>query len=369
MKQGIGLLAALLLAGCATTEGVTSFKGAEDTGNLVESEKRLWSEARDHDTTLARSGQVYEHPRAAAYVQGVMDRLYPEFKGRIAVRLFDSTDLNAFAMFNGSVYVNIGILARMENEAQLAALLGHEATHFIEKHNFHTRVSTKNAAAFGSTGVPFSSMAAVSSISGFSRDLEREADNKGYERMIQAGYDPREAAKLFQHMADEVAALKIKAPYFFSSHPDLSERIENYQRMASQHKGGGRVEAEIYNSVMAQIKLDALRKDIGQDRYHSVILVMEDRGKSATYPPAGYYYLGEAYSRRDDKGDDKKAMEAYRKAERQAPKYAPTYMRLGVLAMKAGNKKEARRYFEQYLSVAPKNAPERGYAQQYLQSL
>jgi len=238
MKQGIGLLAALLLAGCATTEGVTSFKGAEDTGNLVESEKRLWSEARDHDTTLARSGQVYEHPRAAAYVQGVMDRLYPEFKGRIAVRLFDSTDLNAFAMFNGSVYVNIGILARMENEAQLAALLGHEATHFIEKHNFHTRVSTKNAAAFGSTGVPFSSMAAVSSISGFSRDLEREADNKGYERMIQAGYDPREAAKLFQHMADEVAALKIKAPYFFSSHPDLSERIENYQRMASTRAAG-----------------------------------------------------------------------------------------------------------------------------------
>lgn len=369
MTHIIILAAALILGGCATTEGVSSFRGAEDTGKLVDSERRLWSEASDVDTTLARSGQVYDQERVTAYVQGVMDRLYPEFKGRIQVRLYDSTDLNAFAMFNGSVYVNIGMLARMENEAQLAALLGHEATHFIEKHSFQKRVSSKNASAFSSTGIPFSSMAAVSSISGFSRDLEREADAKGYERMVKAGYDPREAHKLFQYMAEEVKALSIKAPYFFSSHPDLTDRMDEFKRLAAQHKGGGRVEAETYNSVMAGIKLDALRKDIGQDRYQSVILVMEDKLKSATYPPAAYYYLGEAYSRREQADDGKRALEAYRKAERLAPKFAPTHMRLGVIHMKSGNRKEARRHFEQYLSLAPKDAPERAYAHQYLGSL
>lgn len=363
------MLAAALLAGCATTEGVSSFKGGGDTGNLVESERRLWSEASDYDDTLERSGQVYEQARVTAYVQGVMDRLYPEFKGKIKVHLFDSTDLNAFAMFNGSVYVNIGLLARMENEAQLAALLGHEATHFIEKHGFQKRVSTKNASAFAETGVPFSRMAAVSSISGFSRDLEREADARGYERMVKAGYDPREAHKLFQYLADEVQALDIKAPYFFSSHPELTERIEEYKRLSAEHKGGGRIEAASYNAMMAQIKLDALRKDVGQDRYQSVILVMEDKRKSATYPPAGYYFLGEAYSRREEKNDEQKALEAYRRAERLAPQYAPTYMRLGVLSMKAGNKAAARRYFEKYLSLAPKDAPDRGYVQQYISAL
>ncbi len=369
MKKILGLALLVLLAGCATTEGVSSFRAAQDTGNLVESERRLWSEASDTDVTLERSGQVYDQARVTAYVQGVMDRLYPEFKGRINVRLFDSTDLNAFAMFNGSVYVNIGLLARMENEAQLAALLGHEATHFIEKHSFHKRVSSKNAAAFSSTGIPFSSMTAVSSISGFSRDLEREADARGYERMVKAGYDPREAHKLFQYLADEVKALGIKAPYFFSSHPELTERIEEYKRLSAQHKGGGRIEADAYNAMMAPIKLDALRKDIGQDRYQSVILVMEDKHKSATYPSAGYYYLGEAYARREEAKDDQKAADAYRKAERLAPKFAPTYMRLGVIHMKSGNKKMARRYFEQYLSLAPKDAADRAYAQQYLGSL
>jgi len=362
-------LSGLVLIGCASTEGVTSFRSEADTGNLHEMERRVWNEADSNDTAIERSGQVYDQPRTTAYVQGVMDRLYPEFRGKIKVRLFDSTDLNAFAMFNGSVYVNLGMLARIENEAQLAALLGHEATHFIEKHGFQKRVSSKNAAAFGSTGIPFSSLAATSSISGFSRDLEREADVKGYERMVKAGYDPREAHKVFQHLADEVQALKITAPYFFSSHPQLTERIEEFKKLTANYKGGGRLDAEAYNNVMAPVRLEVLRKDIGQDRYASVILVMEDGKKNRLYPAAGFYYLGEAYSRRDEKNDTNKALEAYKTAEKQAPKFAPTYMRLGIHYMKAGNKAVARRYFTQYLSLVPKDAPDRGYVQQYMNSL
>lgn len=369
MKNVLCLLLALLLVGCATTEGVASFQSGEDTGTLHDMERRVWHEADQADVAIERSGQVYDQSRLTAYVQGVMDRLYPEFKGKIKVRIYDSTDLNAFAMFNGSIYVNIGILARIENEAQLAALLGHEATHFTEKHNFQHRVSAKNAAAFASTGIPFSSLAAVSSISGFSRDHEREADGKGYARMVKAGYDPREAHKVFQHLADEVKTLNIDEPYFFSSHPRLTERIDEFKRLAANHTGGGRVDAEHYNSIMGPVRLDALRKDIGQNRYKSVILVMEDSRKSRYYPAAGHFYLGEAYLRRDEKNDANKALEAYKAAEKLAPKFAPTYMRLGMHYMKAGNKSSARRYFQQYLNLAPKDATDRNYVQQYLNSL
>jgi beta-barrel assembly-enhancing protease len=365
------MYAVLLLAvgGCATTEGVTSFKSGDDTARLHDMERRVWHEANGHDTTIERSGQLYNDPAATAYVQGVMDRLYPEFKGKIVVRIHDSTQMNAFAMPNGSVYMNIGMLARIENEAQLAAVLAHEAVHFIEKHSFQQRVSAKNAAAFAVSGIPFASLAAVSSISGFSRDLEREADQKGYERMVKAGYDPREAHMVFQHLAEEVRSLKVDEPYFFSSHPRLTERIEEFKRLSAQHKGGGRVEAQGYANAMATVRLDALRKDIGQNRYHSVILVMEDAAKSRMYPPAGHFYLGEAYSRRDEKDDAAKALNAYKAAERLAPKFAPTFMRLGMHSMKTGNKSAARRYFEQYLSLAPKDAADRGYVQQYLSSL
>jgi len=165
----------LLASGCATTGDVTAFKDANDTSNIQESEGRLWHEARSYDTTIERSGQIYEDPRATAYLQGVMDRLYPEFKGKIHVHLYDSTQLNAFALPNGSVYFNIGLLARIGNEAQLAAVLGHEAAHFIEKHSFRERVSAKNASAFAVSGIPFASLAAVSSITGFSRKLTKDA--------------------------------------------------------------------------------------------------------------------------------------------------------------------------------------------------
>ncbi len=369
MNRIVMLLLALAVGGCATTEGVSSFRSGAETGTLHDMERRVWHEADGHDSGIARSGRIYEDARATAYVQGVMDRLYPEFAGKIKVRLMDSTQLNAFAMPNGSIYVNIGMLARIENEAQLAAVLAHEAVHFIEKHSFRQRVTSKNMAAFAGTGIPFSSLAAVSSISGFSRDLEREADAKGYERMVRAGYDPREAPMVFQILADEVRLLKVEEPYFFSSHPQLTERIAEFKRLAVSHKGGGRVEAQAYGNVMASVRLDALAKDIGQDRFDSVILVMEDANKSRLYPSAGHYYLGEAYSRRDQKGDAAKALVAYRTAERLAPKFAPTYLRLGLHHMKSGDKAAARRYFQQYLGIAPKDAADRQYAQQYLSSL
>jgi len=372
MNRIIGLvlmLTLLLVGGCATTGGVTSFTNSSDTSNLRENERRLWYEAGEYDTTIERSGQIYDDRRATAYLQGVMDRLYPEFKGKIQVHIYDSTQLNAFALPNGSVYFNIGLLARIENEAQVAAVLGHEAAHFIERHSFRQRVSAKNAAAFAVSGIPFSSLAAISSISGFSRDLERQADQRGYERLVKAGYDPHDAYKVFQRLADEVKALGTKEPYFFSSHPKLLERIETFKELAATHKGGGRLGTEEYNRAIQPIRLEALRKDMGQDRFKSVILVMEDKDLRRYYPAAGYYYLGEAYMRREQKNDAQKALQAFQTAEKLSPKFAPTYRSLGMHYMKTGGKSQALQYFNKYLSLAPKDARDRSYVQQYISSL
>lgn len=370
MNRVYGLmLISLFASGCATTGGVDSFRNAGDTSNLHEKERRLWHEAKGFDTTIERSGQIYADKRATAYLQGVMDRLYPEFKGKIHVRVYDSTQLNAFALPNGSIYFNIGLLARIENEAQLAAVLAHEAAHFIEKHSFRQRVSAKNLSAFAVSGIPFASLAAVSSITGFSRDLEREADMRGYQRLVKAGYNPHEAHKVFQHLANEVKALGIEEPYFFSSHPQLVERIEAFKELAAKHKSGGRVAGEDYNRVVQPIRLEAMRKDVGQDRYQSVILVMEDPNTRRYYPAAGYYYLGEAYIRRDEKNDGQKALRAFHTAEQLSPRFAPTYKSLGMHYMKAGYKDRARQYFNKYLSLASKDARDRAYVQQYISSL
>lgn len=358
-----------LLGGCATMQGEGEFHSANDTKKLQETENRLWYEASGFDHTIQVSDQIYNNKKLTAYLQHVVDRLYPEFKGTIKVRIYDSTSLNAFALPNGSIYFNVGLLARIENEAQLAAVLAHESVHFIRKHSYKQRVSSKNAAAFALSGIPFSSLAAVSSISGFSQDLEREADTMGYKRLVKAGYDPKEAAKVFQLLADEVKALGVKEPYFFSSHPKLIDRINEFKQLSQKYKGKGRVGSRKFDKLVKPVRLDVLRKDIGQDRYKSVILVMKDKKSRTKYPAAGYYYLGEAYYRRDEQGDQKNAFKAYKKAEKLAPRFAPTYKRLGLYYMKKGNKHKARRYFTRYLRLADKNARDRSYVKQYLKSL
>lgn len=360
---------ALLLSGCATMEGVTSFRSGGDTENLHDKERRLWHAAAGYDNTIRVSDQLYNSKRVTAYLQQVMDRLYPEFKGKINVQAYDSTSLNAFALPNGSIYFNVGLLARIENESQLAAVLAHEAVHFIEKHSFKQRVSSINAAAFALSGIPFSELAAVSSISGFSQELESEADAIGYKRLVKSGYNPKEAHKVFQHLADEVESLGVEEPYFFSSHPKLTDRINEFKRLSKDFKGKGRIGTKSYNKVMRNVRLDVLRKDIGQDRFKSVILVMENKKSRSKYPTAGYYYLGEAYYRRDEEGDQKKAVKAYKKAEKLSPKFAPTYKRLGLHYMKKGKKSKARKYFSRYLSLADKKANDRAYVKQYLKSL
>jgi predicted Zn-dependent protease len=363
------VLLGISLAGCATTGGVGSFTSAADTEKLHNKEQRLWHEAAQFDNSIARSGQVYNDKRATAYLQAVMDRLFPEFKGKIQVQIYDSTQLNAFALPNGSIYFNLGLLARIDNESQLAAVLGHEAEHFVEKHSFKERVRAKNAAAFAVSGIPFADLAAVSSITGFSKDLEREADAKGYKRLVSAGYDPREAHKVFQYLADEVKALGIKEPYFFSTHPRLVERIDEFKSLSARHKGGGHVGAEAFNNAIRPLRLEALRKDLGQDRHQSIILVLEDKHKRSYYPPAAHYFLGEAYSRRNKEGDAQKAMTAYNDAMKLAPEFAPTYKALGMHYMKNGKKQLARQHFQRYLTLAPANDRDRSYVEHYLKSL
>ena len=205
-SASIFIAASFMLTGCLATTPLKPLESASDTQQLTSKEKRLWAEARDFDEAIYKSDHVYEDGAATKYLQNIMDRLYPEFQGTITVKIVTSPHLNAFALPNGSIYFHVGLLARLENEAQLATVLGHEAAHFIHKHSFKQRENVKSSSAFAlgtaMAGIPIiGNVVALSSIYGYSRDLEREADRLGYERLVKAGYDPRESYKAFEHLA------------------------------------------------------------------------------------------------------------------------------------------------------------------------
>lgn len=243
MKRRLVVLLGCALAMPVHAGGVVPWANTAETHQRPADEKSLWQEADEFDRALARAGKVNADPVLTAYLQGIMDRLYPEFKDRFSVRPLDGPHINAFALPNGSVYVNAGLIARFENEAQFATVLAHEGAHFTHRHSLQQAERVRNAAAFalvaGMLGVPLvGDLVAPSSMFGFSREHEREADAIDYQRLTAAGYAPREAIRTFEHLQGEIKAADLKEPFFFASHPRLQERIDSFSELAKAADSG-----------------------------------------------------------------------------------------------------------------------------------
>jgi len=304
-------------------------------------------------------------------VQAVMDRLFPEFAGGIPVQVVRASQLNAFAIPDGHIYVNLGLLSRFQNEAQLATVLAHEGTHFTHRHGYRSQQSVKGNAAFASVtamlGIPiFPQLLAISSIFGFSRELETEADNVGYQRLLEAGYDVRESPRVFEHLALEVKAEDVKEPFFFASHPRLQERIDNMSRLSAQASAGGDgVSRADYAKAMANVRVDNIEGQLATGRAKSALIALEYPEHMSELPPHAPYYVGEAYRLRGDNGDALRAEQSYLKAVTAAPEFSPSYRALGVHYLKLNQYSEAVRYLARYLELAPE-AKDRAYVQKYL---
>ncbi len=332
---------------------------------LSHEESGIWRDADDLDRRLERGGAIHADDQATRYVQQVMDRLYPEFRGGVRVRLLTAPTLNAFALPNGSIYMHVGLLA------QLATVLGHEGIHFTHRHSLQQHESVKMTAGLLQAtliAAPVAGLLGASIASpvlyGYSRDLEREADAFGYERLVRAGYDPSEASKTFEHLAAEVKAYQIEERLIYASHPRLTERIENLKTMRSDKAQGGERGAEAFLAATRSVRLAALESDLGRQRYQSVILVLENEATRGRYPPEASYFLGEAYRQRAQEGDAGRAERAYLATVRAVPSYAPPFRALGIDRMKRKDHAGARSYFERYLELAP-NAPDRAYVERY----
>jgi predicted Zn-dependent protease len=192
----------------------------------------------------------------------------PEIRYR--VRVVEDPTLNAFAYPHGSLYIHTGLLARMENEDELATVLGHEMTHVEDRHMLRYQrgmlnrqigitVATITAAfllaiaegdaldsgdwgkasvldAFGQIVVGLGlELAFTASVNGYGRELENEADEGGFRKMTAAGYDLRQAPKVYQVLLDNHGEPRRLEAFFFGSHPRLSERVEDTKKYLAAH--------------------------------------------------------------------------------------------------------------------------------------
>ncbi|MFT4603749.1 MAG: putative Zn-dependent protease [Rhodothermales bacterium] len=268
------LAGAVELTGCVTTDTslVTNRKRAY--GYTWAQEVQL---GQENDAAIIAQYGLYDNPALASYVDQLGQELvrYSEARGPSApaevrqtpfyFRLLDSPVVNAFALPGGYVYVTRGLMAHLDNEAQLAVVLGHEIGHVIGRHS-SIRAATQafgQALLLGSAvggQVLFGGDAASSILQGgsqvaqlaflsYGRDAERESDDLGLKYGAQAGYDIDEAAEFFRSLKRLSADSGSSIPSFMSTHPDPGEREATIHRMAAeweQSHGVGKTLREEY---------------------------------------------------------------------------------------------------------------------------
>ena len=185
-------------------------------------------------------------PRLNAVVQRAGKRIataaaQPNYKWQFFV--IDKDVLNAFCLPGGKVFVYKGLFRAVQNEDQLAVVIGHEVAHAIARHGAE-RMSMMQLGRMGKTiaaqtisggkyagaiNKAYGSVEGVGLVLPFSRKFEYEADEIGLYLMTKAGYNPREALTFWDNMR-RLSAGKRKPPEFLSTHPADINRIKKIQQ-------------------------------------------------------------------------------------------------------------------------------------------
>jgi beta-barrel assembly-enhancing protease len=346
-----GLIGAILLTWVAPGHAITE----------QDQRARILFQTREQESQLETRGLLYGDAALDAYLQSVMDRLYPEKRGQYHMRAFRDTEFNAFAVATGNVYVNIGALLRLRNEAELAAVLGHEGGHLAGDHMYRGITASKSAARMSSaltlgltTTLPgLGMLVSYSTMAGFSRDFEREADHTGFERLTAAGYEPKAAAPVFERMAREVADRKIKQPpYVFADHPKLLDRARNFAAFAAGSPTGELRRDEFIAATQAA-RVAALEQLHERNDGAELIAVLGEDGRTAEFGPSGEFLLGEGYRFRAADGDERLALEHYTRSIEQYPDFGPAYGARGRLHARRGERDLALSDLERFVTLAP----------------
>jgi beta-barrel assembly-enhancing protease len=348
-------------------------------------ERGLWQSCEQLEEMIKVSNLRIRDPAINDYLLSVMRRLLLDQADTVRVYLVRNPEFNASMAPNGMMLVHTGLLARMRNEAQLAAVLGHESGHYLRRHSlqgWRSQRAKTAAMAFIAVGANAASGYTGSSswydlanainqnlllsIFSYSRTLESEADAYGLKLLSEAGYPPEAASEVWAQLIDErkSSAKARKKKYkdgalsAYSTHPPSEDRMEGLgakakilrmrqdsdrqrdDRRASYLAAVGPYRAALLEE---QIKLNDsgaslyLISSLAQDGWDSVLK----------------FYEGEIYRLRAEPGDVDRAAAAYKDAAAYPDAGPEAFRAHGYAQLKVGNRDEGLSALRHYLELKP----------------
>jgi len=305
----------------ATPPAGTFEEGSDEKFVFGKVDQDLLSEIKLLDERFEKEGVVYHEPALDAYLNRVgttivADRKLENVEWKF--RALRDPVPNAFAMPNGSIYINTGLLALLEDENQLAAVVAHEVTHVSERHTYlQNRSLRKKVLAIniintignwnplgGPAGLAIGLIATVSpfmlaiSVLGYSREQEKEADLEGLKAATAAGFAADGMPNSFKVMQKDIEGEQMNS--FYSDHPKLQERvIYTSSTISADAKKLSEDEAKTaradYLAFMEAVDRHDVELAINEGRFRSAVFVSQ---KLVTLHPdssENAFYLAESY--------------------------------------------------------------------------
>lgn len=374
--QGLCGCSAMALGGCVTSEESRQplkTAGYRPASNTLEG--GLWQKMEEFEEELKHSPIRVRDPGLNRYVTELACDLAGDHCRNLRVYIVDTPHFNASMAPNGMMQIWTGLLLRCRNEAELAAVVGHEIAHYTQRHTLQRYEQLSNsaaAAAFfsvllaGVGGGGFAGLiqlAALANVLAFSRDQEREADQIGMEMMSRAGYAPVAAAQIWQGIVTELDAglsdeekdeRRNKQSVWTATHPSPDERMRELNRMAAlQISGPVRFAEESFRTATANRRDAMMEAELSLHQYDRSLVIIDRLLEAAPGDASVHYYRGEVFRRRNDGNDSLRALNAYGEAVEIDPSHARSWRGIGILHRRAGRTEDARAAFRRYLQLDP----------------
>ena len=273
---------------------------------LKSSERQLMKNAGAYEDQFVRRGYRYDSPELEAALSRLGAQLAPKPTDpymRYRFHILRDAGVNAFALPDGQLYVNTGLLAQLENEAQLAAVLAHEVQHTAGHHGILSYRSTRRkliaGAVLGPITLGIGDVFLAMSVFGYSRDLEEEADRLGAKRMLKAGYDPRQMRGVFEILMQDPEGENPVFKSKWSTHPELEARIAYTQEMIPGLTQGVdlaslKIGARGYRALVRRASLETAQDLVAADRPRSAVALAKRLVREDDSDPAAHLALGDA---------------------------------------------------------------------------
>ena len=352
---GAGLFAGLDALAQSTTPDADLTKRFERPP-VDTDEGGLWAMMDREETRLRRSPLAIRDADLTKYLQDMVCQLTQNHCPDIRVHVVRTPWFNATMAPNGMMQVWSGLLLRVENEAQLAAVLGHEIGHYLERHTLERVRDMKNRAAFAQFIGMFGLVGAIGQLGvlagafSFSREHETRADRLGMKLLQTAGWSGAEAPKVWGNLLEEVKIV---------GGDDVGKRSP----MFATHKlisGTGKSEAAALSKMLGKHRLGWVQDEVRRGQYEESVALFSRMIKSDATDTLALYGRGEVYRLRAGKEDsqialtDLQAAAAVEKSD--AKPIAEVWRSIGLLQQQARNAPEASTAFERYLALAPEAA-------------